>query len=360
MKGIAHKILLLLALVGSVSAHAVVVADVATKEPIVAAVVFSANGSIVDNTDIDGRATKLTSGDFPVTVKCLGYKQRISVAMSDTLFMEQDFHELGEVIVTPGQRPIMNVLCYIREYTSGGTTTDTVQYFAEHMAMFYIPQGKVKGFKASNSPQILSSKLYQRIMRNGRDSVFKPEYRPDDISWIDLVSYPEKCVQQTDKIKQGAMIDTIMGKHHVKTITRKTDKFYFESTDALADKKDHKMSPFIFKMLGMTIDFNEMSINRAYRAKEDGLYKPEDMMMSTLAIEVIGKGKWIKKAFNSKDPVTMKGLFEIYPIKIDYLTIDEAKNMLYENPPKVKFQRSELASFLPSGIQDIVKRANNE
>ena len=272
--------------------------------------------------------------------------------------MDQDFHELGEVVVTPGQRPIMNVLCYIREYTSGATTTDTVQYFAEHMAMFYIPQGKVKGFKANNSPQVLSSRMYQRKFSYGNDSVFKPEFRPDDISWLDLVSYPEKDTHETDRIKQGARVDTIMGKHHIKTFARKTDSHYFESTDILADKKDHKMSPFIFKLLGMTIDFNEMNVSRAYKTNSKGIYKPEEMMFSTFSMEVVGRGKWIKKAFNSKDPVTMKGLFEIYPIKVDYLTVDEAKSMLQGNTPKVKFQRSEIASPLPSGVQEIVNRAN--
>lgn len=346
--------------IASLCAQSTIVIDRATKEPISLAVVFSANGSIKGTTDNNGICREIEHSDYPVTIKCLGYKQKVCVGTSDTVFMEQDFHELGEVVVTPGHRPIMNVLCYIREYTSGGTSTDTVQYFAEHMAMFYIPQGKVKGFKASNSPQVLRSKLYQRNIRNGRDSVFKPDYRPDDISWLDLVSYPEKNVQQTDRISQGANIDTIMGKHYIKTIARKTDKLYFESTDVLADKKDHRMSPLIFKMLGMTIDFNAMNISRAYRVNKSGLYKPEDMAMSTLSVEIVGKGKWIKKAFNSKDPVAMNGLFEIYPIKIDYLTIDEAKNMLYENPPKVKFQRSEQASVLPSGIQYIMRRADDE
>lgn len=172
------------------------------------------------------------------------------------------------------------------------------------------------------------------------------------------MSYPEKDIIETDRIKQGAATDTIMGKHHVKTIARKTDKFYFESTDLLADKKDHRMSPFIFKMLGMTIDFNEMTMSRAYTANNKSEYKPEEMLSSTLSMEVVGRGKWIKKAFQSKDPVTMNGLFEIYPIRIDFITVDEANRMLNGDMPKIVFQKSKLASPLPSGIQNIIDRVN--
>ena len=352
------RLLWLFAILLSFEAHSTIVADRESKEPVIAAAIFASNGTIIGNTDVNGNTPKLSTRDFPITIKCLGYKQKLGLALRDTIFMEQDFHELGEVIVTPRQRPIMNVLCYIREYTSGGTTTDTIQYFAEHMAMFYIPREKVKGFKARNSPQVLSSKLYQRNIKNGKDSVFEPEHRPDDISWLDIVSYPEKDIIETDRIKQGAATDTIMGKHHVKTIARKTDKFYFESTDLLADKKDHRMSPFIFKMLGMTIDFNEMTMSRAYTANNKSEYKPEEMLSSTLSMEVVGRGKWIKKAFQSKDPVTMNGLFEIYPIRIDFITVDEANRMLNGDMPKIVFQKSKLASPLPSGIQNIIDRVN--
>lgn len=108
----------------------------------------------------------------------------------------------------------------------------------------------------------------------------------------------------------------------------------------------------------MTIDFNEMTMSRAYTANNKSEYKPEEMLSSTLSMEVVGRGKWIKKAFQSKDPVTMNGLFEIYPIKIDFITVDEANRMLNGDMPKIKFQKSKLASPLPSGIQNIIDRIN--
>lgn len=54
----------------------------------------------------------------------------------------------------------------------------------------------------------------------------------------------------------------------------------------------------------------------------------------------------------------MNGLFEIYPIKIDFITVDEANRMLNGDMPKIKFQKSKLASPLPSGIQNIIDRIN--
>ena len=75
MKKIA--ILLLLCILLPLWGYATIVADFDTKEPVVSAVVFSANGSIVANSDINGNVAQLLSLDYPITVKCLGYKQKV-------------------------------------------------------------------------------------------------------------------------------------------------------------------------------------------------------------------------------------------------------------------------------------------
>ena len=333
--------------------------DASTGEPVIAAVVFSRSGNIIGSSDVKGHVDNIDINDYPITVKCLGLKPLIATNHNDTVYMTPDVRLLNEVVVTPSERPIMSVLCYIREYTSGCTATDTIQYFGEHMAMFYIPKTKIKGFKTSNTPQILASRLYQRNSTESGDSVFCPKYRNDNISWLDILSYPDKNAIETDRIKQGARTDSVMGKHYIKTLARKNDRTYTVTTDLLADKKDHRMSPFIFKMLGFTIDFNELTTSWAYKSNDKGVYRPEHMLYGTCSISVAGKGKWIKKAFRTKDPVILQGLFEIYPVKIDHLTTEEAKDMLYANPPTVRLEQSEYASPLPQAIQQLVNKATS-
>ena len=72
-----------------------------------------------------------------------------------------------------------------------------------------------------------------------------------------------------------------------------------------------------------------------------------------------GRGKWIKKAFNSSEPVQMHGLFEIYPVRFEHLTVEEADRQLHQTAPATKFERSPLATPLPPSVSMLIDRAES-
>jgi len=349
-----NLLLCLLVVVPCLLAHDVVVVDDEDGSRIVAASGFSNAGIIVGMTDADGRLSGISDSNYPLTVRCLGYEDGICTSDIDTVRLVPVAIELDDVVVTPADRPVMRVLCYIREYSGCANANDTVQLFAEHMADYFLTMHKVKKFKAHNSPRVLGSRLYARSRKHdGRDSIYRPEYSDDTVSWINLLTLPDMKVEESDVVKAGAKTDTVQGKYCVKIIDRKTDNIFVRSIDYLADSKNHTMSPMIFKLLGFTIDFNELYTSWAYRPGESGVYTMADLLYGTMSTKVLGRGKWIKKAFNSDTPVEINGLFEIYPVDVEYLTVEDAKESL-ANPPAAKLIRSKIALPLPEATRNLV------
>jgi len=339
--------------------QSITVFDADDQSPIAAATVFGKGGNIIGMTDKDGIISGFADSDMPLTVRSLGYEPLTVSEISDKIYMTPDNYELGEFIVTPQDRPILRIICYIREYNSGVTSSDTIQTFAEHMGDFYIPTAKVKKFKGNRSPRILKSILYERYAsKDGTDSVASPDSRRDDISWLNLVFLPKETIKETNAIANGAKIDSVAGKYTLKTLSRKNDDMYMTKTDYLADKKGHNWSPTFFKLLGFTIDVQNMVCSWAYRANENGEYRPSDLIYGTLALDILGRGKWIKKAFKSNVPVQMHGLYEIYPVKLEHLTVEEADEQLHHSTPSTEFERSPLAAPLPPAVRSLINRVS--
>ena len=359
MKRVLPLAALAVALVASAASDSIIVLDATDNAPVIGATAFSRSGTIIGITEADGRIDRIKPTSYPITVKCLGYAPADCENGRETLRLIPATYPLGEVTVTPYDRPIARIICYIREFTSGETTTDTIQCFSEHMADFYIPTVKVKKFKGNKSPRIIKSKVYERYANNqGTDSVKIPDHTHDDISWCELISFPSEKREEPEELRSGATIHTSSGKSGAAAIHRKTGGIYTESIDYLADRKEHVYSPNFFKLMGFTIDITEMRGAWAYPQNDTGIHQPWDLLYGTFSLDITGRGKWIKKAFNASEPVRMHAFYEIYPVSVEYVTVKEAKEQLNKKVPATKFRRSELAGPLSPSIESIVARAS--
>ena len=73
----------------------VVVADSATHMPLSGASVFDRNGSPVGMCDVRGCLPYVAVGSYPLTVRYLGFKERVvDVDSRDTVFLHENFAEL--------------------------------------------------------------------------------------------------------------------------------------------------------------------------------------------------------------------------------------------------------------------------
>lgn len=346
----------------SASAKRYVVIDNSDGSPIVGATVIGNSGIIKGLTDNNGMIA-VSSEELPITVRCIGFEPVVVSSLSDTIGMEAMTYMLGEVVASPADRPVKRVLCFAREYSSGIAGQDTMQYYCEYMAEAFIVDGKVKGYRGYDAkPHAKGYKRYARIVTEGRDSVFNPKYDDDitNLSWFDFMAFlPDKKLEVTDAIKNGAEADTIFGKYGPQFLLRKKNGLFIETADILSNHKNRRWSPFLFKLLGMTIDITDATWTLSFTDNAGNSFGINEFISGVYNIHLIGRGKWLKKIFNTKEPIEMDAMLELYPVDITNLTVDEYKEMRNE-VNRIPFQYPDKIQPLSPAIQRLMARIDCE
>ena len=225
---------------------------------------------------------------------------------------------------------------------------------------------KVNGFKKGDrSLKPRAIKRYARFANSdGLDSVTKPS-NSDNVSSLSfynlLVGLPYNTFPETDRIKAGSKIDSVMGKYSTFARYRKTDSNYIVSYDKLANSENHRESPMLFKIFGMTMDIDRMQSTFVYHATSDSVYDTEDFILNSGNIHALAKGKMFKWLLGKKD-IELDCYAEIYPVEIEYMTIDEYKEDRKELNEKhaIPFRVPKNIQPLPPAIQRMINRANEE
>lgn len=262
---------------------------------------------------------------------------------------------LKEVVITPADRPIARIICYVRSYMSGINGADTIKIYEESMADFFAPaREKVKGFKKDEKVRILQSRRYTyETSSKESDSIAGPKYTEEKTPKTGHLTMPIELISETKKISEGATSDIIAGKHGIKQRVRKTDKSYIISTDILADTKNHNKSIPLLKLIGLTVNINELQSAWIYRTNKLGKYDATDIESGTFSIRLQAKGKLIKKALKTDEPVQLYSFYEIYPIGVEYLTVAEAKSE-QSKPTIPDWRTSPKAKSLDPAIQKLI------
>lgn len=358
MKGIYSVLTLLIVISFSVNARRYTIVDSTDNSPIVGATIIGNTGIIKGLTDKDGNIV-INESELPITIRCIGYNPITTTAHTDTIVMDAATYQLNEVVVNPIDRPIKRVICFARVYSSGITGADTMQYYCEYMAEAFIVNGKVKGYRGVDSkPTSKGFRRYARIVKNGVDSIFMPK-RGDDItelSWFEFMAFlPDKKLEVPSSIMEGAESDTIPGKYGPKFIYRKKNNQFTKTADVLSNHKNRQWSPFIFKLLGITADITAGAWTLSFVNNEDNSYGINEFISGTYNIHLIGKGKWLKRIFETKEPIEMDAYLEMYPVEITNLTIDEYKEMR-DDYTSIPFQYPENLQPLSPAIHNLVKK----
>lgn len=358
MKRISLILALIVAVVAGLGAKTYTVVDSRDKAPIIGATVIGHSGIIKGLTDNDGRIS-VSDDDMPITIRCIGYDPIVASPSNDTISMVSAAYDLNEVVVTPADRPIKRVICFARDYSSGVTGADTMQYYCEYMAEAFVVDGKVKGYRKSDAkPSARGFKRYARIAKEGRDSIFKPKHGDDItmLSWFDFMAFlPDEKIAVSEALRNGAEADTVPGKYGPKFICRKKNGVFTKTADVLSDHKNRTWSPFLFKLLGLTIDITAGSWTLTFADNGENSFGIHEFIGGAYNIHIVGRGKWLKKVFNTKEPVDMDAYLELYPVEITNLTVDEYKNLRDEFTP-IPFQYPDNIQPISPAIDSLVKR----
>ncbi|MDE6310484.1 MAG: carboxypeptidase-like regulatory domain-containing protein [Muribaculaceae bacterium] len=339
------------------AAKSVTVVDATDKAPLEMATVIGRSGMIIGVTDSRG-TIQVNDNELPVTIHCLGYETTKSEAENDTVQVAPAVYGLNEVVISAAERPIIRVVCFCREYSTGTSGSDTLQLYSEYMTQSFLSFKEVKGYKRGDYQQKRkSSRFVGRIMQNGNDSIFLPE-NDDEItllSWSDLINgVPRDTGKESSGIIAGQETDTIMGDFGPKVITRKKNGVYSIWNDYLANNKDHKWSPGILKLLGLTLDLTSFNSTAAFAQSDDNTHNIYDFLYTTCNITILGRGKIFKKIFHVEKPILMESYVEIYPVSITHCTLEEYKE-LRKDKEELPFQKPQDLTPLSPAVETLVE-----
>ncbi len=169
-------LVLLTALLGlhfGVSARNVKVVDAVSGEALSGVAVFNRQGDILGVSSSKGVLPYVPAEAYPLTVRCLGYKDATDIGINDTIVKLDEFpFDLFEIVVEPEKKQVLHMLAYQREYSTLSTYTDTVTLFREKWVDYMIPSPSVKRFDGWLTPRMLTTGSYYHFRNaNGLDSV---------------------------------------------------------------------------------------------------------------------------------------------------------------------------------------------
>lgn len=309
---------------------AVTVTDASDGSSLVGVSVFDATGKLAELTDVDGHFEPVDAW-FPVTLRSLGYKEIILDRPIDSVAMQPQSYPLESIDVSAAGRDVVCLTCYAREYGGAVAGNDSLSLLGEYMIDFFIPRDGNKKFKGKK--RLTARRSVLRHTRGSEiDTVMTEGDMINMLSWLPIAPLPPGAVNEPEewKVISGPVSDTVPGKSGFEKIMRRTPAGFRMTADYLARTKDHRVSPWMLKLIGCTIDFNEMWSNLVYGPGHDGEYRPEDLKVMTFSMRALGRGKWIKKAFEMNNPVDMRSYIELYVTDRRFLPTDEAKAMLNE------------------------------
>ena len=125
--------------------HHFVIADSISRLPLPNASVFDNKGHLLGICNTKGKSPYISPSELPITIRYMGYKEiEIGNLDLDTVFLQENYFELPEVIVATRQKSILHMLAYVREYSSLTTYTDTISLFREKMVDFMFQDMKLE------------------------------------------------------------------------------------------------------------------------------------------------------------------------------------------------------------------------
>jgi hypothetical protein len=294
----------------------------------VGATVTDRDGVIVAITDAKGSFSGESKLNYPISIRNLGYTTITIAAPQSKVKMKMFSYELPEVVVASKNGEVMRQVCYLREYMSITADNDTSVIFVEQMVDNFIPLKKVKGYKGRKEPRILAQRSYGRFKdKDGRDSL------TNKVDMSDLKTMPipwnvkQKCNEVAALSGKTNGVATKSGKSAAEYIYIKNSKTYTVVNDMLANTKNHRFSAAILRMIGLNMAITDITSRNVYNLQESGTYNAEDIRYVSFSFAMNAKGRLIRKAKNSNSMMYGKIYTECYPVRREYMTASEAKEL---------------------------------
>lgn len=313
------------------------VVDAESREPLSMAPVFDKDGNYVLVADKDGIIRDVEKYSFPLTVRFMGYDPAtIASPDVDVVAMNPAPYELKASKVSPGDRPVMRMVCYLREFVDAGLGENSLIGFGESMGDYFVPVGKARNFSPRLKMRSLSRKVYARftLPSKGIDSL----YVSNDTSYT-MASFSEimdKPISVPSSLQDPAKSHgtfSVKGKSAPKELWTKSGSKLTYVTDLLAKKRNHSRSPFITKLFGVTVDINEISVCYVFNNLESHTeLLPQDISNFSINFAANASGRLIRKKLKTDGTASVRAYYEVYVVDREYLTVAGAKELIKNRP----------------------------
>ena len=339
------------------------VIDAVDQSPISAASIFDAAGNMVGLTLLNGDFPEIPASSFPITLRCLGYEPlTIEHPLDKTWEMTPMAYEMEELIVVPVKRNVLKQTFYVREYFSIYNAKDSMTLFFEYMAHRFVPTTKDAKFGGNSSLRILNKSCYSRYKVGNKDSV-AIDYNSKFPSLLSVFDSNNKQLEVAEELKAQKGPNKLYqktSKSGMSLIQKQNAQTFTSIEDFLANKNNHTFSPLPFKIMGMTMDINQLFLTHTYRANDSCVYLPKDLLEAGFVMEAIGRGKHIRRAIKSENPVDIRSMVELYLVDSEYLSNKEAKAEYHDKEAGLMFEIPASVPPLNAATKNMIERAKKE
>lgn len=356
----------ILSAVASAEAAAVtpnaVVADSAGRSPLPGASVFDRNGKTIGVCNARGRMPLAAPGDYPLTVRYLGFREKtVDDASADTIFLQEIFTELPEVTVFSKLHQVLHSLAYVREYSTLSTTTDTIFLFREKMVDFMEPAGPHVKFRGWMRPRVLKSKSYYRFTDNwGLDSVSDDSHQ--HFSWSDWVGLPPSTALSPALRDADEATDTVHSKYTPSEIWTRHNSRVAVSVDVLSDRREQRWTPLLDSFMRQGVEFYDLRLRLNYDNVAGDSVLPRDIARYSYNIESEGRGHDMFMFNSVRESYNVNTYAEVYMLDKEFITVKEARKWEKMNidTDAITIVQPDDAPELQPSVKMLVARVNSD
>lgn len=338
-----------------------VVVDAATRTPLPFASVFDRHGKAVGMSDRQGRMPQVDARSYPLTVRYLGFNdRRVASASTDTVFLVENSTALPEVVVDSRRHKLLNVLAYVREYSTMSTYYDTLFLFREKMVDFMLPPDSRVKFKGWTAPRTLTSRSYYRFTDDcGLDSV--SDVSNHHFSWSDWIGLAPETDMPRSLVTVEEGTDTLCGKYTPAEVWAKRSDKVTVDVDVLADTASRRWVPALSGFFRNGIDYDYFTMQFRYGNVDGPTLLPSDLDGYSFYMESRGRGRDMFRFNRFDEPLFVCTRADVYILDREYVTEKDARKWADR-----KFDINEVGLFeaadappLTADILALVERVNN-
>ena len=291
----------------------------------------------------------------------MGFKEKeIENLNQDTVFLQENYFELPEVIVATRQKSILHMLAYVREYSSLTTYTDTIFLFREKMVDFMVPQDRKMKYRGWTKPRILSSKSYYNFRNSeGLDSV--SDECDHHFSWSDWIGVNPQMLL-TENLKRTEIgSDTLKGKYSDSEIWNKNKDKITIDINVLADSSSRRWVPDIRGYFKDNIDFDNFKVHFGYENVTGEMLLPNDLTNYSFNIESVGRGHSLFRFNRPDEDYFVNTYAEVYFLDKEFISLKEAKKWEKHdfNYDEIEIYEAYEAPELKADILSLIERVEN-